>query len=152
MRIEKTCAFTGHREIKEKIDTEYLSLVMQAFIDEGYDTFISGMAVGFDMLAAEIMIKLKQTNPHIKLVACVPCSGQSRYYSEEEKSKYEEILKHCDKLITVSDHYYTGCMQARDRYMVDNSSLVVAYKRRSSGGTYYTVKYAEKKNKKIYLI
>ena len=40
-------------------------------------------------------------------------------------------------------------MLKRDRYMVDNSDIVVAYLTKSSGGTYYTVKYANEKGVKV---
>ena len=152
MQTEKTCAFTGHREINEKLDLEYLRLVMQAFIDEGYDTFLSGMAMGFDLIAAEMMLNLKQINPHIKIIACVPCPDQKRYYPEDEKKKYEKVIAECDEVITLTDHYYSGCMQARDRFMVDNCSLLVAYERKNKGGTHYTVGYAKEKDKKIYIV
>ena len=40
-------------------------------------------------------------------------------------------------------------MMERNRFMVDNSSILLAYLREDRGGTYNTVKYAEKKQKQI---
>lgn len=149
---ENTCAFTGHRELEKNFDCAQLKARIEEYIRQGYDTFLSGMAVGFDMLAAQTVLDLKDKYPSIRLIACIPCKQQSRYYSAEEKLRYEKILSFCDQIKILSDGYYQGCMQSRDRYMVDNSSLLIAYKRKNSGGTYYTVKYALSENKRICLI
>lgn len=151
MDIEKTCAFTGHRVIRDIIDGEQLERIVTEYIDGGYDTFLCGMAIGFDMLAAELILKIKETR-NIKLVACVPCPAQEKYFSPEDKKRYGEIIARCDEVRVLNDHYYRGCMQMRDRYMVDNASLVIAYRRVNEGGTHYTVKYAAENGKKICFI
>lgn len=152
MEIQKTCAFTGHRQIENDLDAEYLKKIISEFIESGYDTFLCGMAVGFDMIAAETVLELRENYPQIKLVACVPCKGQSRYFTGAEKQRYDKILSECAEVKILSSRYYNGCMQARDRYMVDNCSLLIAYRRKNEGGTHYTVKYALSQNKRICLI
>ncbi len=52
-------------------------------------------------------------------------------------------------MIYISKEKKKGCMHARNRYMIDNSSLCIAYMTRQSGGTAYTVKYAQENGKKI---
>lgn len=150
--IGKTCAFTGHREMEENFDTARFKDVLSEMIKEGYTTFLCGMAVGFDLFAAQVVLELKESFKQIKLIACVPCKGQEKYFSAEDKQKYCKILKRCDEVKTLSDRYYRGCMLARDRYMVDNSSLLIAYRRVNAGGTYYTLKYALTQNKRIWLV
>ena len=142
MNKKKTCAFTGHRELENDIDLPYLKECVQGIIDRGYETFLCGMAWGFDLLAAQAVLELKEDNPQIKLIACVPCPGQEKNFPEEEKIKYKEIIEKCDEVRVISKNFYKGCMYARDRYMVDNSALLLAYDRRHEGGTYYTVTYA----------
>jgi uncharacterized phage-like protein YoqJ len=110
------------------------------------------MAKGFDLLAAETVLKLKGTYPQIKLIACIPCLGQEKNYTEEDKSRYALILEKCDDIKIISRTYYPGCMFSRDRYMVDNSDYVVALLRHTHGGTYYTVSYAKSKNKPIIVV
>lgn len=152
MCIIKACSFTGHREIKDPVDTERLGNLVQSLIDGGTDTFLTGMAMGFDLIAAEVVISLKKKNPHIKLIGCVPCPDQDRAYPAAEKEKYKRVLKNCDEVKILYPHYHNGVMFARDRYMVDNSAAVIAYDRTHSGGTYYTLKYAQEKQRKIFLI
>ena len=107
------------------------------------------MAQGFDLAAAESVIALKSEFPDVELIACVPCEGQSRYFSATDKLRYDRVLKNCSDVFVLSSEYYQGCMHMRDRFMVDNCDLVVCYLRKRSGGTYYTVKYAKSCDKKI---
>ena len=152
MNIEKTCAFTGHRDIEEQIDMNFFEKCMQELIDRGFDTFLCGMARGFDLISGELVVKLKEKNPHIRLVACIPCPDQDKYYRPEDREKYNRVLKECDEVKILSEKFYKGCMLARDRYMVDNSSLLFGYERKREGGTHYTISYAHSKNKNIIMI
>lgn len=146
--IEKTCAVTGHRFIKEDIDFIELKEVFIDLIKKGIDTYLIGMAVGFDTLCYKILEKLKE-DYQIKLVACVPCINQDRNFTPLQKKVYRDMLKKADVTIYVSTEYTPYCMQKRNMFMVDNSSVLVSYLRENKGGTYNTVKYAEKNQKKI---
>ncbi len=152
MDINKTCAFTGHRDVRDDLDIKALTELVQTFIDGGIDTFLSGMARGFDLIAAEVVLKLKEKNPHIKLIACVPCPNQEKYFNDEDKEKYYSVLKRCDEVKVLSEKYYKGCMHTRNRFMVDNSCKLIAYDRAQDGGTVYTVGYAAKHDKEIFVI
>ena len=59
------------------------------------------------------------------------------------------MLSAADEIRILSDEYTPYCMMKRNMFMVDNSSLLVAYKRREEGGTAKTVRYAEKCGVKI---
>ena len=54
-----------------------------------------------------------------------------------------------DKTVCVSDHYFNGCMQKRNRFLADISSLCICYLTKNTGGTAYTVRYAQKEGLKI---
>lgn len=143
-----SCTFTGHRELKD-LDFALLDRVILHLVKNGVTRFLCGMAQGFDLIAAESVIALKSDYPDVELVACVPCEGQSRYFSAADKARYDRVIKNCSEVIVLSEEYYQGCMHFRDRFMVDNCDLVVCYLRKKSGGTYYTVKYARSQGKKI---
>ena len=142
------CAFTGHRDLDSRFDRELLDRVILNLIKSGARNFYCGMAIGFDMLAAETVLRHKE-NYDIKLCACIPCDGQSKYFSLKDKERYEKILCACDEKIIFSTEYTPGCMQERDRFLVDNCDVLVSYLRKNYGGTHYTVSYARKQNKKI---
>lgn len=144
----KSCAFTGHRTLGKDFDFNLLDRVVLNLIKNGVETFYCGMATGFDTAAAESVINYKK-NYNVKLVACIPCENQTDTFSKSAKERYERILRNCDSQIIFADNYFTGCMQQRDRYLVDNCDVLLCYLRRNSGGTFYTVNYAKKKGVKI---
>ena len=145
----KVCSFTGHRNLAAyDFDELLLQRVILNLVKNGVNRFLCGMAVGFDMKAAQAVIVLKKSY-NIELVACLPCANQSERYSAKNKVLYDEILSCCDEVVVLESEYKSGCMFKRDRYMVDNSDTVVCFLRKMRGGTKYTVNYAKKCNKKV---
>lgn len=141
---KKSCAFTGHRSLGEDFREKALKNAVELAIKEGVEIFYCGMAMGFDLLAAETVLDLKAEFPQIRLVACVPCYGQEKSFSKEDKARYSKALKNADEQIILSEHYYRGCMQVRDKYMAERADMLIAYCKKSTGGTAYTVKCFQK--------
>lgn len=138
------CAFSGHRTLNGyDFDPALLDRVILNLIKSGTENFLCGMALGFDMAAAESVLQYKKQYG-VNLTAVLPCKNQSEIYSAANKIRYQRILENCDCVVTLSEDYYKGCMHARDRYLVENSNALVCFLRRQSGGTYYTVSYAKK--------
>ncbi len=146
--IKKTCAVTGHREMKWDLDKLHLKEIFLSLIKKGYDTFLCGMALGFDTLCFKILEEIREKND-IKIVACIPCKTQDKSFSKEEKENYAKMVCSADKVILVSENYTPYCMQKRNVFMVDNSSILVAYLKQLKGGTFNTVQYADKMDKEI---
>lgn len=140
----KSCAFTGHRTLYGGFSPRKLKAEIKKLILGGADTFYNGMAMGFDLLAAEKVLELKKKFPHIKLVLCIPCFGQEKQFSEKDKKRYAEIYQKADEKVLHSNHYYNGCMQVRNRYMADRADILMAYCVQEKGGAAYTVKYFKK--------
>lgn len=142
------CCFTGHRPEKLRLpETEIKRLlkkaIMQAVMD-GYTTFISGMARGIDMWAAQMVLELKKTND-IKLAAVSPYYGFEKRWSSENKRKYYEIIDAADMVKFMCEDYTKAAFHIRNAFMVDNSSRIIAAYNGSSGGTKNTIDYARKK-------
>lgn len=144
----KSVAFTGHRETKRE-EIVRLQETVVSLIERGARVFYCGMAKGFDLFAAECVLALKERYPDISLIACIPCYGQEKNYSEADKKRYVQILSKSTQNILVSENYFKGCMQKRNRYMADRADLLVAHLKKDQGGTAYTVNYFLKKNKEI---
>lgn len=159
----KTCCFTGHRsqklpwgfnenDIRYKHMINELSIEIKKAILDGYDTFICGMAIGFDMACAETVLLLKESYDQIKLVCAVPCKGQEKVWSVNHQKRYHKILEKADKIRCVYEKYEDGCMQERNKFMINSSSLVLALFNGKPGGTKQTIEYAKKLGKKIIII
>ena len=145
-----TCCFTGHRDIEDiKNISRMISTQVVKLYNLGVRKFISGMAQGFDLLAAKEVIALKQSFEDIELILAIPCRDQTAGWDESLKIVYQTLKQHADEVIYVSPYYTKECMLKRDRYMVDNSRFVVAFLNKERGGTHYTVKYAKKLGRKI---
>lgn len=145
---EKTCSVTGHRILKKDFDLEALKSAFINVINCGYDTFLTGMALGFDTVCFNTLNKLK-SDYDIKIIACLPCADQDKFFNAKQKKEYLSCLEKADEIITLNQAYYEGCMHQRNKYLVDNSSLVIAYLNYNRGGTYQTVKYAVESGVKV---
>lgn len=139
------CALTGHRMLPDVYDVNRIYDKLEELILGGVDEFYCGMAYGFDLLALSCLVDLRRKHP-IRLVACIPYVGQEEHFSGNDRLRYRNLLALCDEKNVLYDHFVSGCFLARDRYMVDRSDVVLAYCVKETGGTAYTVKYAESKN------
>lgn len=153
--IENSCCFTGHRiirtEHRDKLN-ENLCLIIEDLYNTGVYRFLCGGALGFDTVAAKAVISMKSKFPAIKLILALPCHEQEKSWSKSSIIEYEAIKSSADEVIYISDKYYDGCMQKRNRFMVDNSTHCVFYLTSVRGGTGYTVKYALEKERKMHNI
>ena len=157
----KTVAFTGHRP--EKLPWGYdegsseallykfrLREALEYLIGKGYVNFLSGGARGFDAIAAEVVISLREIYPWIKLVMVLPCANQAERWSSKDRQRWERLCLQSDHVETLAQMFDKGCMFRRNRYLVDHSDLVLAaYDGCSGGGTAMTLDYAHKTGKKV---
>ncbi len=148
-----TCCFTGHRPEKlpwgsDESDRRCAAMkraladMVEAAYSEGMRRFICGMARGCDFYFSEIVLALRSRHRDVVLEAAVPCPEQSARWRPEEQARWRALLEQCDLETLVSQHYFSGCMIRRNRYMVDHSALVIAVYDGSAGGTRATLEYA----------
>ena len=150
--MNQTCCFTGHRNIPEsqkkslqkRLESELIQLIHQ-----GTRYFGTGGALGFDTMVALSVLKLRENFPHIRLILVLPCKDQTKGWSEKDIKIYNQILQNADKVVYTSKYYYKGCMQKRNRHLIDNSQICICYLTDSKGGTAYTVDYAKQKRLQI---
>lgn len=145
---KRTACFTGHRCIpKDEIEnlTKHLTDEVRNLIAQGYCYFGAGGALGFDIIAEQVVLQLRNEYPQIKLILVLPCLTQADRWSEKDRAVYEDIKAKADKVVYTSKSYTRDCMFKRNRHLVDCSSLCICYLTKPTGGTAYTVKYAKAK-------
>ena len=146
---ERCCCFTGHRPEKMNLTESDIKPLLEKAIDEaisdGYVTFITGMAMGTDIWAAEIVLDRKKNNSNLRLICALPHPGFEQRRSIVEKMRFERIIENADAVNQINDHYFTGCYQVRNKWMVDRSELVIAVFNGQKSGTKNTVDYAKSK-------
>ena len=144
-RKNRTACFTGHRELPTENLPEiskHLEDTLLTLIEQGYCYFGAGGALGFDTLAAQTVLRLRERYPQIRLILVLPCLNQTRGWQQADVDIYEELKRRADKVTYTSESYFRGCMQKRNRHLVDNSSGCICYLTKPTGGTAYTVNYA----------
>ena len=154
VEIATTCCFSGPRpknypwgsdkECETKI-AEKLKAAVQDAIARGYRHFIGGMAAGIDLLAAKIVLQMRENmqDKGITLEAAVPFPDQSRRWKEETKREYASILSRCDSVRCITDAFSVAAYRKRDEYVVGRSSLLIAVEGKPNGGTARTIAYAK---------
>ena len=149
---EQTACFTGSRQLgTEERDQLFLRLMqtVETLLAEGIRYFGVGGALGFDELAARAVLSLRDIHPQLRLIVVLPCPDWDRLWPPADRDRYAWIVGQADKMVTVAPHYHQGCMQMRNRYLVDNSAVCVGWCRADTGGTAYTMRYAEKQGLRL---
>ena len=142
------CCFTGHRPQKlhrpfDDIKVDLENAILSAIAD-GYTTFITGMAYGTDIWAGNIVVRLKDRFPDLKLIAAIPFPEFSEKWDEDWKVRYNRLLERADLVKVMAPEYSDAVYQARNKWMVDHSSKVIAVYDGTVGGTRDTIQYARK--------
>lgn len=140
-----TVCFTGHRYLSASdlpIITLRLDAALELCYQQGYRDFLCGGALGFDMLAAERVLALQCQHTGVRLIFVIPCGDQVQLWSASQAQRYERLLYAANEIRVLSPFYFEGCMQVRNRHMVDHSDLCICYFRHAKGGTASTVAYA----------
>ena len=156
-----TCCVTGHRParfpfLREIEDLSYQKYLAELYsniricIQEGYHHFMTGMAEGADLDFANYVLDFQKSNPALILEAALPYPIRKNKTVTTYQRDRDRILSLCNQQSIISERYYQGCMQKRNRYMVDCSDLVLAiWNGEKKGGTWNTIQYARSKEKVI---
>lgn len=157
MTPQITCCFSGHRPPRlpwgsQEDDPRCLELkdrlarALTEAYHEGYRHFLCGMAQGTDLYFCQAVLDLRRTHPEVTLEAAIPFTGQADRWPEADRRRRQALLDQCDLETVVQHTYSPGCMNRRNRYMVDRSSLLIAiYDGIPQGGTLNTLAYAMRK-------
>lgn len=132
--------FCGHREVREPEKVrKWLYETVEELIREGVDCFYLGGYGQFDFMAADVVREMKDKYPHIRSVLVLPYLDRGYDVSEYDESNYPP-LENVPRRYAIS---------RRNEYMVDNADVVIAYVLYSFGGASKTLRYSERKHKRI---
>ena len=133
---QNCCCLTGHRSLPSDPDRlaelrQNLRRLICDLAQQGITTFYTGGALGFDTMAAMMVLELKSRLPQLRLHLALPYPEQAKRWSRTDRLLYEQIKEHADRVYLVSMEYSAVCMKKRNYFMVD----------RSRACAYYTVSY-----------
>ncbi len=141
-----TVSLFGHRDIKNLFDLQkkLAPIIKELLQTKEYVAFLIGRNGEFDEFGASVIKELKKDfgkeNSELNLI--LP-------YTVADLEYYD---KYYDNIIipeTVNGRHYKSAITLRNRWMVEQSDLVIVYIECDSGGAHTAMNYAEKLNKKI---
>ena len=146
-RSRRVC-FTGHRPEKltrpEKAIRKDLEIQIRQAVADGLNIFITGMARGIDIWAAQIVLNLRNEGHAVNLVCACPYVGFETGWSQDWQRQYKDILLSADFVKYVSEGRSYSCFQIRNEWMVNRVAKVIAVFNGQKGGTKNTIDYAVK--------
>lgn len=150
------CCFTGHRPEKltapEWLIKRELEREIRQAIDDGINVFITGMARGVDIWAAEIVLQLRESGMPVRLMCASPFDGFERSWSEDWQRRYRTIMQTADHALFVCPHYSRSCFQIRNEWMVNHANRVIAVFNGERGGTKNTIDYTRRLGVQLFVI
>lgn len=148
---QQSCCFSGYRVEKMPFPESdcmavdalaaRLDQAVAAAAADGLTRFFTGMSTGFDLWAAEAVLRARE-QLGLTLLAVVPFDAQAAHFSPAWKRTFNAVLLQADKVFSLSRAYHAGCYAARNRFMVDASCRLICYFSGKPGGTAQTVRYA----------
>lgn len=112
------------------------------------DKIITGMCIGYDQIIAELALKL-----NIPFVAAIPFVGQELLWPKDIQECYRSLLAQAEHIEVVNPGGFASWkMQARNKWIVDHSDVLLALFAGIKGGTYNCIEYAKEIQKPIKII
>ena len=146
--MQHRCCFTGHRPERLGMpEAELISSLkkeIRTAITDGFQTFISGMARGVDLWAAEIVLALRDEGAAVRLICASPYRGFENRWSREWQERYRRVMERADLVRFICHEYSKDCFQRRNQWMVDHSVRVIAVYNGQPSGTRNTIEYARR--------
>lgn len=157
MKEYNSCFFSGHRILEKREAQLMKSLLREEILNKinaGVTRFIAGGAIGFDTLAAEQVIDIKEDYQHIQLILYLPCKNHFARWNANDVERFDEIKSQADEVKYIYEgKYIPGCMQMRNNAMVKDSDCGIVYlARRMNSGSAQTVSYAKEKGIPVFNI
>lgn len=143
------CCFTGHRPDKLPIGEEQLCRLLDGAIaqavQDGFTTFISGMAPGVDICAAELVLRRRASDPRLRLICALPFRDFGMHWKNGWTQRFLAVLRQADLVYHVNKtDFFQEAYQLRNQWMVDHSARVIAVYSGCGGGTRNTIQYAQR--------
>lgn len=150
------CCFTGHRPEKllrgEAAVKADLRDAIEDAVKDGFSVFISGMARGVDLWAADIVLAMREEGIPVRLICASPYVGFEKGWSEPWQARYRQVLQTADLVRFVQRNYTRNCFQKRNEWMVNHAGRVIAVYNGQPSGTKNTIVYAQRMQIPVHLI
>lgn len=147
----KNCCFTGHRPdslpMKGSAEEVQLKLALIAAVtsaaEAGVTSFLNGGAQGFDLLAGEAVLAVKENgHPSLSLSLFLPSPHHADGWPAVDSVRFHSLYENAAFIDYAADRNYPYAYLSRNRKLVEHADCCICYLKKMSGGTLYTVNYA----------
>lgn len=146
------CCFAGHRCAPQRLLKEIISAIEDLIQSSDQLEFYSGGMGDFDKMCEQAVREMKKKYPEkeIYLYLVLP---SYQYAPKNEERQYMSTLFDDVFVCDASDGSHPKAMIGkRNRWLVEQSDVMIAYVKHENGGAYSTLKYAQRQNLKIICI
>lgn len=165
-----SCTITGHRPTRFKWKynerdegcrrlKRRLRDQLVCMYERGVRRFYTGGALGVDLWAGEILLRLKEQPDfaEIELMIALPFEGYNAEWDKRSQARIDFLIKHSQETVVVGERGQppTACYRKRNEYMVNRSQYLIAVfdrEKNQRSGTLQTVNFAKKKHLRIIYI
>ncbi len=142
----KVCCCFGHREIYKDIYGELEHAIENLIVNEKVKIFMTGGMGEFDKTFASVVRKIKIRYKDISLILVKPYfSGELNTNKKYYESMYDDVIIPD----TVLGIHPKAAITKRNRWLVENSDIIISFVHRDYGGAFEAVKYANRLNKRV---
>ncbi len=133
----RTCCLIGQEDLppweEQKVRTRMRHRLMPLIWD-GMEFFGVGGGRGYEMLAAEYLLKVRdEFKRQIRIISVLPYPEYRAGWPEADFRRQEEILRRSDKIVYACPERTGDAWRIRDRKLVEESSCCICYCRRPDG-------------------
>lgn len=141
-----TVSLFGHRKTDDlrQIENRLAPMIKQLIQEKEYVSFLIGRNGEFDEYAASVVKRVQKQvgSESSEITLVLPYSVANIEYYE----------KYYDSIIlpeSICGAHPKAAITLKNRWMVEQSDLIIAYVEREKGGAFAAMKYGEKMNKKV---
>lgn len=132
----------GINYIKKAIEKQLVVL-----LEQGLEWVIVSGQLGVETWAAEVVLELKYSYPHLRLAVITPFLEQEKNWNETKKEQYYSITGNADYVVSLTKRPYEAPWQfiEKDRFLLRNSDgILIVYDEENEGSPKFMKRTAEK--------
>lgn len=147
-RWQTTAAFSGYRSIKlpeqgsKRVQAELQARLRHAILaalNRGYTTYLNGCMAGWDVLAVETVLELRNEHPELRCISIAPfrrsfLAGPN--WTQEWKSRALTVYRRSDHAFALEEEYRRGIYYARDCFLIEHAALLIVLSKKTARGHY----------------
>lgn len=137
-----TCCFFGHRDTPSSV-RERVKDIVEALIQDGSaDRFLVGNNGAFDRIVTNILSEIQKEYPHIR---CYTVLAYLNRNDNNENGSLETLYPEGMERVPLR-----FCIDKRNRWMLEQSEIVIGYVCNSFGGAAKFFSRAKRQNKTVF--